>query len=191
MKRRYLLMAAILICLAGVYGFTRLVASPSHGQPVKNGTPSRKHVEAADQLPSTTIKTEYFELALPAGYRPQEAQPVLGLLYAQTLTKPSSSGSLIINISIKTMPEGGLAGDSSYKLRQQKVERYRLTTQSISGEAIQIANDAESAAVVAFWPHAGYLATISISSGVSNPSSNDNAAELSALQPLLKAWRWQ
>jgi hypothetical protein len=89
------------------------------------------------------------------------------------------------------MPEGGLAGDSSYKLRQQKAERYRLTTQSISGEAIQIANDAESAAVVAFWPHGGYLATISISSGVSNPSSNDNAAELSVLQPLLKAWRWQ
>jgi hypothetical protein len=89
------------------------------------------------------------------------------------------------------MPEGGLAGDSSFRLREKDTGRYQLSSQAAGSDIIHIANDKQSAAVVAFWPHGGYLATISVSSGVDNPSSDDNATQIKALQPLLKAWQWR
>ena len=185
---RWLLVLTVVSLL--IVGVVRHVSAPVHGRNVAVDVKLQPKRQTTATPPATTVQADYFQLDLPTGYKPQAAQTVPGLLYAQTLVKPSTMGSLLINIGIKNLPEGGLSGDSSYRLREQSA-RYRLSSQTVHGETVQIANDAESAAVVAFWPHGGYLATISISSGLGNPAADDNATELAALQPLLKAWQWR
>jgi hypothetical protein len=187
-KWRWLI--GLLLLLTVVIVVFRVISAPVHGRqvPVDRQLTPKPHV-TAPTLPASNVQSNYFDLPLPAGYKPQAAQAVPGLLYSQTILKPSSFGSLLINISLKPLPEGGLAADSSYRLRQQ-TSRYHLTSQSVDGDTVQLANDTESAAIVAFWPHGGYLATISVSSGLGNPAADDNRQELKALQPLLTAWQW-
>ncbi len=144
------------------------------------------------ELPSSSIASAYFQLNLPPGYRVQAAhQTAAGLLYEQALVKPSASGSVIIEIALKALPAGGLSEDSSFALRQQQADHYRITSQVIAGDMVKIAADSQTTAIAAFWPHARYLATIGVSSGVSTPGTSDNSTEQAALQPLLAAWRWR
>jgi hypothetical protein len=141
--------------------------------------------------PASTISNKYFSLPLPAGYAQQAnvATPT-GLLYAETIINSGAYGSLIIAVSLETMPDGGLTNDSSYQLRASQPANYSLTTEQVDGETIHIANSSQTAAVVAFWPHSNYIAVLSVSSGDDSPPSDNNSDELRALAPLLSAWQW-
>lgn len=192
-RSRRIVLGLCLLGLVLVVIVVKILNAPSQGHIIaaKDHLTTQKRTVTKATPPATTVDNSYFSLALPPGYNPQTPATVSGLLYSQTLTKPGAMGSLIITISIKQLNADGLSGDSSYHLRETQADRFKLSQQTIGGDIVHIANDQQSAAIVAFWPHVGYLATISISSGIGNPSTDDNADELKALQPLLAAWQWR
>lgn len=169
-----------------------VVSTPAHGRPTHSGGKLvvQPH-HTATATPASTIQTAYFDLPLPAGYRQQGSVAVPNLLYSQSLIKAADFGSLIITLSLRAMPDGGLEGDSNYRLRSQQSGRYHLNNQIVKGDTVAVANDSQSAAVTAFLPHGGYLAAISVTSGLGNPAGGGNSDELAALQPLLQAWQWR
>ncbi len=184
-----------LIIVGAVWLGVHLLTTPATGHviPTSDYQPrSKKSTVSPAAISAGTLETAYFDMKLPVGYQPQPATPAVpGLLYQQTLLKPSSVGSLIVAMAVKTMPEGGLGNDSAYALRQQHPEQYSFTKQQVGGDTIVIVTDAQSAAVVAFWPHGTYVATLSVTSGVSTPGHSDASEEKDALQPLITAWRWR
>lgn len=194
-KRHVIIVLVSLILLASASGALYNLSRPVEGQLIK---PSGMTVHTA-KTPQPTAKattpqkisSDYFEILLPPAYRVQAAsQSIPGLLYQQTLIKSSSFGSLVIAIAIKPLPEGGVNSDPSYTSRQQQPARYHFATQQAGGDTIHIVSDSQVASTVGFWPHAGYLATIGVSSGISNPG-NDNSEQLNALKALFSAWQWR
>lgn len=191
-KRRYwfsLWMFSILI-VAGI-AFERIISAPSHGRITTSSSRFKPSSSKPTAAPASDIQTEYFKLALPAGYKQQAgSHAVPGLLYQQTIIKSSMSGSLVISIAISSLGSG-LNENTSYRLRIQDTARYKLATQAVQGDKVTITNDSQSASLVAFWPHGDKLATIGVSSGLQNPAVDNNVDEIKALQPLLAAWQWQ
>ncbi len=149
---------------------------------------------ATSQAPASDLDNSYFSLALPAGFVPQSSQsPSAGLLYSQTIIKPGAGGSLIISIGISNLPAGGLKESSSYRLRAQQTQTYKLTEQTINGANVTVAarNDGAGGEVVAFLPHGSYLATIGITSGVQAVGGGDTAGNQAVLSQLLQLWQWR
>lgn len=170
------------------------LSGPSHGN-ITTSSSSRVLISSLRKTRPITsasdIRTTYFQLALPAGYAQQSSgTDTPGLLYQQTIIKGSTSGSLTIAIALSSLGSG-LNDNSAYSLRLRDPARYKMTTRTVQGESVVIANDVQAAAVVAFWTHGDKLATISASSVLQNPAADDNADEIKALQPLLNAWQWQ
>ena len=160
-------------------GVPKLVGSSA---PPKQATPT----------PAQTLTNSYFTLSLPPGYAAQAGDPTpAGILYDQTLLKNGDFGSLIITVAVRDLPTGGLSEDSSYQLRQKQTAQYQITNQTLRGEIVRVASDTTTGAVVAFWPHGSYLATISVSSGTDTSSGGDASNETTDIQPLLNAWRWR
>lgn len=191
-RRFWVILSICALILITCAIFVRVISAPSHGQ-ITDSLPATLKISGPKQkppAPASEIQTPYFNLALPVGYRQQASQTVSGLLYQQTIIKSSTSGSLVIAIGLSSLG-AGLSDNSAYRLRTQDLGRYKITNQSVRGESVVIANDAQTAAVVAFWVHGDRLATISVSSGLQDPAANDNIDEIKALQPLLEAWHWQ
>jgi hypothetical protein len=188
-RRWWLLVGTLLVLVVLVH----IVTAPVSGRIVPVDTkPTKPLKQATKNMSTQTLTSPYFSLVLPAGFKLQASgQLPPGLLYQQNIIKPSAFGSIIVSISLKTMPEGGLASDSSYNLRVQQPVRYQLSRQTMDGDIVSIANDSQQASVVAFWPHANKLATISLSSGLNNPASDDNKSIVSALRTLISSWQWQ
>ncbi len=195
LAKRWKIGGTVLITVGLCAWAMQVISAPQYGELIKiqdfNKIKSVNH-KLSPEAPPSTIESAYFQLKLPVGYRLQPTtQPVASLLYQQMLIKPSVSGSLVISIALRELPAGGLQDDSAYALRQARSEQYRITTQTTGEDVVRLVADTSSSAVVAFWPHAGYLATISISSGVSTPGSNDTHEQQAVLQALLAAWQWR
>ncbi len=190
-RRCWFSLLTLFILIASGIAFGRIISAPSHGRITTSSSKFKASSPKPTTTPASDIQTEYFQITLPAGYKQQaRSQTVPGLLYQQTIIKPSMSGSLVISIAISSLG-GGLSENTSYRLRTQDATRYKLATQVVQGDPVTITNDSQSASVVAFWPHGDKLATISITSGLQNPTTDNNASEINALQPLLAAWQWQ
>jgi hypothetical protein len=182
----YLIAAVIIVVVVAV----RIISAPAQGHQVAVDQKLQpKQAAVAPLPPASTVQSSYFHLALPVGYQQQGAQPVQGLLYDQTIIKPSALGSLLVSIGVSNNDDG-LANNPSYRLRQSNPARFSITTKTIHGDTVSITNDNQSAAVAAFWPHGDYLATIAVSSGFAG-TDGDNSDELAALLSLLSAWQWQ
>jgi hypothetical protein len=194
-RRWKIQLVVVVLILGGIWFVMRTISAPVTGHDVAASDMLQTNIpaKAKPDTSATTINdNQYFQLALPAGYKAQASnQAVPGLSYQKTIIKPGAFGSIIINIAIKPIPGGGLASDSSYNLRVQSPAHYKVSHQTIDGGDVVIFNDAQSAAVVAFWSHGGYLATISLNAGINNPASDDNADIVRALQPILDAWKWR
>lgn len=190
-KKRIIRLAVILLIVVGVILFAAKLNAPSKGTVNQHPTTKIKpHIAAQETAPSTQ-GTAYYTLSLPAGFAEVASGTTpSGMLAVQTLTKQLAIGKLVIAIAVKPMPEGGVTRDSAYQLRAAHPERYSFSTKSINGDTVTIANDSQSAAVVAFWPHQNYLATISLTMGFEGPPADGNADELEQLQTLLNAWQW-
>lgn len=193
-RKRKIQIAAVLLVALGLWFAWRQISAPVEGTAVV--TDASKQLNQSNKKLKTPaaadIKTDYYSLALPAGYRTQStSSSTPGLLYQQTLIKPSTTGSVVISIAVKVLPEGGLAGDSSYQLRAKTPARYVMTSQTVNGQSVTLASDAQAGAVTAFMTSGGRMATISASSGVSNPANDNNDTQKRALQPVLEAWRWR
>ena len=163
-RRRLIGLAAIGVLCIGVWLVVRLLEEPAQGRIIAAPHDSLVTQAPPKQVsPAATLQNSYFTLPLPSGYEVQaNPQTPAGVLYDQTLIKSGDLGSLIIAIAVEQMPDGGLSSDPSYRLRQQQPAEYQLTTKVIDGDTVTIANNPESAAVVAFWPHGNYLAMKSL-----------------------------
>lgn len=168
----------------------RLISSPAHGHQVAVDKKYQPKKIVTVVVPASTISNNYFKLDLPVGYKQQPAQAATGILFAETIIKPSTEGSLIIAIGIQNLPEGGVVNDPSYHARQLNTARYTFSTKTLHGETVNIASDMQGSSTAAFWPHGGYLASIGVSSGFAS-SGGDNSDQLRALETLLNAWQWQ
>ena len=187
------IVAFVLVVLA-IGWAVHMLAAPVHGKTVaidqKIGLQTVP--KARPTPPASQDDQAYFSLSLPPGYQVQASQNPGGTqLYSQTIIKPGQLGSLVINIGIRMLPDGGLDADPSYHLRTTQTNRYRLTTTSVSGETVHIANDSGSTSVVGFWVHGSYEATLSVSQGVDQPGENSNDEQLQVLKTLLAAWSWK
>jgi len=193
-KKRKILLVCILLGLVGLWFAWKQITAPATGTAVvTDASKSLKNSSKSAKTPGATeIKTGYFELNLPTGYRIQAtSSSVPGLLYQKTLIKPSTMGSVVIAIGLKNLPDGGLQGDTSYQLRVKNPTRYTMTSETINGQPIVLASDSQAGSITAFIARGGYLATVSASSGVSNPTNDNNETQRKALQPVLEAWRWR
>lgn len=189
-SRLLILLVLLLVIGLIVHG----LSAPVHGKtvPVDHAVKKPQATTQRLELPASQDNQTYFTLNLPAGYRAQDPQAPSGnLLYAQTITKPSDFGSLVINIGIRTLPEGGLDADPSYHLRTSTPSQYSMSTLTVDGSLVHIANDTQSTSVVAFWVHGSYEATISVMQGVNEPGTDNNASQLQVLTTLLHAWTWK
>lgn len=185
----------IFVLVAAIAIVIRIVSAPVTGHNTKvDVSLSKKKSPSTHQVDTSpsTVANSYYKLDLPVGYHVQaNGQTPEGILSNQIVTKPGALGSLIINIAVKTLPEGGIDNDSSYRLRTQRTDQYSMESQTYAGQVVKVSNDKQSAAVAAFWVHGGYMATIGISSSLDNPGADDNADELSALKVVLSSWQWQ
>jgi len=192
-KKRLVPFGVCLALLLVIIVAVKIVSAPSHGHTTTSNLKLKTtHARAPAPAPASTVQNAYYRLDLPVGYVNQSTSTTTqGLLYQQNLVKASTLGSLIIAIGISQLPPGGLSEDSSYKLRSQQPDRYQITSESIGGSNVQLANDSQTAAVAAFWVHGDKLATISVTTGLGNPSSDDNATQVRAIKTLLQGWHWQ
>lgn len=191
LRRKIISAVVILLTIVGWYTVSQLLA-PAHGQINNHPTIKKPKIVENTSPPVQPINNRYYKLLLPTGYSPVSNSSVpANLLYAQTIIKPTAGGSLVINIAITALEAGGLDQNTSYHLRQTQSARYLITSRNVGSDSVQIANDKQSASVVAFWPHANYLAIISASSGIDNPVTNDNSDEINALLPIFQGWQWQ
>lgn len=177
-----------------ILGLVRVVSQPVHGHNTAVDIQLKKPAGAksAPVTPASQQQNTYYTLDLPPGYHAAAGdQTVPGLLYAQLITKPGALGSLIINVAVATLPAGGLSENSSYRLRVQQANRYQATTESRSGDTLQIYQDSQSGEVTAFWPHRSYLATIAVSSVLNNPGNEENSEVRSVLQTMITGWQWR
>lgn len=182
----------LLLLIIGVWVIGRQLSAPAHSPVLPSQSAAHKTTITVPTAVAQSITNSYYTLNLPAGYIAHAAEtPSTGLLYTQTIIKPSTLGSLIIAIGIKTLPEGGLAGDTSYNLRLSNSSRFSLSSRQVHGDTVQLATDLQQTSVVAFWQHVGLLATISISSGLGNQTDGGASELTQALTPLLEAWQWQ
>ncbi len=191
-RRRATLIGIGVLLLVALIIAAKLNA-PSHGTIVAHPQPiAKKTVTTPQASQPISQSNSYYSLSLPAGFNALGGGVTpSGVLYTQSLTKNISLGHLVIAIAIKPTPDGGLTSDSSYKLRTSQPARFHMSTQSVQGESVTIANDSESSAVVAFWPHASTFATISLTLGFEGPPADNNSDELATLQTIMNAWQWQ
>lgn len=193
-RRRTKIFLIVLVILgAGIALALHLVTAPVHG------AATALDVRVSTLRPSTpkapvpsTIGNKYFSLTTPLGYEPSanSSTTAAGVLFNQTFIKTAESGSLIVTIAISPLPVGGLAGDSSYHLRQVQTSQYALSTLTMQGEPVQLATATTADGVVAFWPHGDYLATVSARTGLADYGSAESADEQRALATLLAVWHW-
>jgi len=189
-KKKFI--ALVIFCVALAVAI-KVVTQPVKGHNVSvDGTLIKPLKSSHEKLtPALHSANSYYQLNLPAGYTAQTPNTnVQGLLVSQLVTKPGSLGSLLINIAVKNTPEGGWQNDSSYRLRQQNPAEFSLSSQTVGADKVVVGRDNQTASLVVFWPHDGYLATIGISSSIDNPSSDEITEENSTLNVILGAWQW-
>ncbi len=190
-RRRWFMLLLIFIVALSVIELVRLISAPVHGHTThSNQKLPSIHKSVPAPTPASQFQSPFYTLDLPIGYRVQPgSDAVPGLLYQQNIIKQSTTGSLIVAIAVAQGSD--LSNNSSYRLRSENPAQYIMTTRTIAGETVQIANDKKSAAVVAFWTHGNKLVTIGVSSGTESPVEDGNIDELAALQPVLTGWQWR
>jgi hypothetical protein len=193
-SRRQRTLLIFLGCVLLITVVSRILSAPAHGKlvPVEQSQAKALVKPKPKVAPASSDEQQYFSLSLPAGYVAQSGQqPGGNLLFSQTILKAGSFGSTVIAIGIQNVPDGGLDADPSYHLRTTQPERFTLTKATFDGEPVTIANDLQSASVVAFWAHGTHFATISTTQGIGNPATNSNADIIKVLETLLSGWSWK
>jgi hypothetical protein len=169
------------------------LTAPVHGT-IIHTTAGLKVIKASQTpivAPDVTSKNSYFSLTLPAGFTPQanSATPA-GLLFYEMSLKHSLDGTLIVSITVKNLPPGGVSGDSSFETRVVQPTQYQASSISVAGDMIAVSSATVNDGVVAFWPHKSYEATISVTTGLGDGGSGSQSDELATIKQIIAGWEW-
>lgn len=184
--------AVIVVVVIFISGFATFLARPAEGKNTFVDLPIKRPTHRSATLPASTLDNQYFKLMLPVGYRISGGQNNTGdALRVDTIIKPSGFGSAIISVAIVTKPSGGVSELTSYRVRAEASSSYQIADKTIGGDQLKVASrlGGEAGEVVAFWPHAGYVATIAVSSGEA-ANGSDIDINQAILQTILKNWQW-
>lgn len=182
--------AAVVAVVALVSFMASKLAAPVHGRKIAADLPAKARKVSQQAAASGQLVNDFFTLSYSGSYQLQDSNPKIpaGLEYYRTLLRHSSLGSSVVNISLKAAQDG-MSGDSSYDLRLQHPETYRLQTVTFASEPVVIASRADTGEAVAFWQHGSQLATISLNEVLTSPG--DDTANVQALKKLLAGWQWK
>lgn len=100
-------------------------------------------------------------------------------------------GSLIVSISIQTLPNGALSDLPAYRFRSQQASNFQLSNILVQGQSVSLFSATKDDGVTAFWVHNNYLATISLSSGMTEGNGLSNESEQSAIRTIINGWQWR
>jgi hypothetical protein len=163
-----------------------LFAWRSFNMPVE-GTitpPKVPHVPSAVQL-----QTTYFETKYPARYQkktvPSQQSASLGAWVLVAQQDPGVGQSSRINLTVTTLPVGGVTEDSAYKLFTAEPQYYTLSQSKLGDDPVTIAvrNDPTYQKTI-LWPHGNYLLTISML------TANEQDQAKNDLQTVLANLHW-
>jgi hypothetical protein len=187
----------VLALLGGTWLLVVVLNAPSKGHKVKVTIKVPASFQTATFKPDTTqappVDNTYYGLMLPIGYNVQNRTGKFpdGILYIQNILGTSSGGSQILAIEI-TSSSGGLENNSAYSLRILSTSHYTKSSETIDGQNITIFTDKQTANIVAFWLHGGYIATISVSSAYQNQTTTSGPnPEVKVLNSFLNNWKWK
>ncbi len=88
-----------------------------------------------------------------------------GVIEQYQLMTQNPTGNDFLVVSIKTMPVGGLAGDSAYKLRASKTNDYTITTEQIDDSEVIFMESKTAPEIVALTGGNGMIATVAYRTG--------------------------
>lgn len=158
----YAVLAVLLLFgLAGLYVW-RTLSSPNIGKvAITNNYPS-----PTARLPEyTTLTTNYYSLSYSESYTQQPAQLApAGILDYKKLSKDlGGAGSSIIEITVKSAPDGGITLDSTYDYYLKKQDQFKFSNKYYHGEAIVIIKNIKGPPETAgLWLHGSFLMIIKI-----------------------------
>lgn len=160
--------AIVLLALGGsVYGAQRFMSGPAVGNSISSLPSATK---------STPIELEQFDGTLfsfvhPMSYIEQVTKPAANATSLESRTFISSGMvSKVLVVTVSKLPSGKLEDDSSYAMRQQNPDKYKLQSTVIKNEKVMLAtnSDGQQYQQTAFWPHGDKLLTFTMTGTASN-----------------------
>lgn len=152
----------LLLSLAGLYVW-RTLSAPNIGKvAITNSYPS-----PTTRLPEyTTLTTNYYSLNYSESYiqQPTELAPA-GVLDYKMLSRDLGGGAgfSIIEITVKSAPDGGITLDSTYDYYLKKQDRFKFSNKYYHGEAIVIVKNTKGPPETAgMWLHRSFLMIVKI-----------------------------
>ncbi len=154
-----------------------------------SGTVVTKHTAST----STPKHSSYYELdgdylsfTYPDTFIARPNQEQGGATLQRNILYSNGAGILTLTVTVTSLPSGQLDDDPSYRMRTLHPETYALTPQTVQSEHVVIAKGIGSFEEVAFWPHAGKLATIALSGSTASVTATE-----AVYSHLLQSVTWQ
>jgi len=145
----------------------RTMAGPAAGIVIAS---SRKPAdETASKAPGYyELDGDYLSFSYANSFTVQPAQAASPAQLQQNRLLSTSGGTKSLVVTVTGLPSGLLDDEPSYRLRFMNPQTYKLQPQTIQGERVIVASRLDGFEEVAFWPHAGKLATIALSGTATN-----------------------
>lgn len=182
--RQLLFAAALMAGLAGAATYAaHNLAGSANGTVVAKKESSSAHARSDS---SYELDGEYLSFRYPSSFTVSGDQPTDTGFLQQNRLSSTTAGSQSLVVTVSNLPSGQLADDPSYHMRELYPATYHLTLQAMHGERVVIAARFDSFEEIAFWEHAGKLATIALSGTTTNRST-----AAASLSQLLQTVTWQ
>lgn len=133
-----------------------------------------------------TLSGDYLSFSYPNSFTASPDQQLSSGMLQQNKLLSTSGGSKSLVVTVTSLPSGQLDDDPSFYMRSLHPQTYQLTKQTIGDDQVVIASRQGSFEEVAFWPHAGKLATIALSGTTTN-----QADALATFNQIVQSVGWQ
>lgn len=167
--KKWMVILAVVLLLAGggTYGARKFMSQPAVGTSISS-LPSASR--------TTPVELEQFDGTLfsfvhPMSYIEQITKPTANTTSLESRTFISSSMvSKVLTITISKLPSGKLEDESSYVMRTQNPDKYKIRPTVLKNEKVLIAtnNDGQQYQQTAFWPHGDRLMIFTMTGAAGN-----------------------
>jgi hypothetical protein len=182
-NRAVITLSLLVVSGVAIGQVVRGLAGPAAGTTTTKQVSSTTKPKAASRY---RLDGDFLSLTYPDSFTVVPNQTIDASMLQKNLLHRSSGGSLSLTVVVTSLPSGRLDDDSSYLMRSLRPETYQIAPQTVQGERVVVATRQDSFEEVAFWSHAGKLATIALSG-----STTDLAATRNLYQQVLQSVEWQ